>query len=99
MNAPLKAVPDTEKPAVKRDVELESMMRRMARDARQAARVLALAPPAQKNRALVAMAAAIRRSRQAILAGNAEDQAEARRAGATPAFLDRLALTAARIEE
>jgi glutamate-5-semialdehyde dehydrogenase len=98
MNAPLKAVPDTEKPAVKRDVELESMMRRMARDARQAARVLALAPPAQKNRALVAMAAAIRRSRQAILAGNAEDQAEARRAGATPAFLDRLALTAARIE-
>jgi glutamate-5-semialdehyde dehydrogenase len=41
---------------------------------------------------------AARRSRAAILAANAEDVIEAKAAGATPAFLDRLTLTAQRIE-
>jgi glutamate-5-semialdehyde dehydrogenase len=67
-------------------------MREIGRQARGAARVLALAPTAQKNRALAAMAEAIRGSRAKILAANAEDQAEAKSAGATPAFLDRLSL-------
>jgi glutamate-5-semialdehyde dehydrogenase len=84
MNAPLKAVEASGK--------LEATMREIGRQARGAARVLALAPTAQKNRALAAMAEAIRGSRAKILAANAEDQAEAKSAGATPAFLDRLSL-------
>ena len=50
----------------------------LAARARAAAHVLALAPPAQKNRALAAMARAIRANSAAILAANAEDVAEAR---------------------
>jgi len=68
------------------------MMGTMGRQARAAARVLALAEPARKNAALAAMAAAIRAHQAAILAANAEDLAEARSSGATPAFLDRLKL-------
>src|ERR1700749_4103321 len=90
MNAPLKAVPGSGK--------LEAPMREIGRDARKAARALALAPAAQKNRALAAMAKAIRNAAPRILAANAEDRAEAKSAGATPAFLDRLSLDAERIE-
>src|SRR6202040_2794640 len=91
MNAPLKAIdgPGTAK--------LEATMRDIGRDARRAARALALAPAAQKNRALAAMAKAIRGSQAAILAANREDLAAAKAAGATAAFLDRLTLDAARI--
>ena len=90
MNAPLAAVGNSG--------ALEATMHEIGRAARQAARALALAPAARKNRALAAMAAAIRRSRPAILAANAEDVAEAKSAGATAAFLDRLTLDGARIE-
>ncbi len=79
MNAPLKAVAGPGK----LDTKLDALMRGIAQDARAAARVLALASPAQKNRALAAMAKAMRRSRNAILAANAEDQAEAKSGGAT----------------
>jgi glutamate-5-semialdehyde dehydrogenase len=90
MNAPLKAVASAG--------QLETTMRDIGREARKAAHILALAPAARKNRALGAMAKAIRRARSAILAANAEDVAEAKSAGATAALLDRLALSAARIE-
>jgi len=90
MNAPLKAVGSSG--------TLAATMRDIGRDARAAARVLALAPTSQKNRALAAMAKAIRGSRAAILAANAEDLAEAKSAHATVAFLDRLTLDAERIE-
>jgi glutamate-5-semialdehyde dehydrogenase len=90
MNAPLKALAG--------DAKLDVLMREIAHRAREAARVLALAPTAQKNRALAAMAKAVRRSRNNILAANAEDIAEAKSGGATPAFLDRLSLNAARVE-
>jgi glutamate-5-semialdehyde dehydrogenase len=73
-------------------------MSAIGREARAAAQVLALASAAQKNRALAAMAAAIRASRAAILAANAEDVAEAKSGGASPAFLERLALTSRAIE-
>jgi glutamate-5-semialdehyde dehydrogenase len=89
MNAPLKAIESTDK--------LEATMREIGRAARRAARTLALAPAAQKNEALAAMAKAIRRAQPAILAANAEDVAEAKSAGATPAFLDRLTLDAERV--
>jgi len=94
MNAPLKAVASSGK----REANLATTMRDIGREARTAARALALAPPAQKNRALAAMAKTIRNSRAAILAANADDRAEAKSGGATPAFLDRLALDAERIE-
>jgi glutamate-5-semialdehyde dehydrogenase len=67
-------------------------MREIGRRAKAAARTLALASAAQKNQALAAMAQAIRAGEAQILAANAEDLAEAKREGATPAFLDRLAL-------
>jgi len=94
MNAPLKAVGGR----ARLEADLAATMREIGRDARNAARVLALAPTAQKKRALAAMAKAIRGSRATILAANADDQAEAKAGGATPAFLDRLALDAERIE-
>jgi glutamate-5-semialdehyde dehydrogenase len=90
MNVPLKAVESADK--------LEATMRNIGREARKAAHILALAPAAQKNRALAAMAEAVRRARSAILAANVEDLTAAKSAGATAAFLDRLALTAERIE-
>src|ERR1700691_5741377 len=90
MNAPLKAVDSPGK--------LDAAMRDIGRQARKAARTLALAPAAQKNRALQAMAGALRGARAAILAANGEDLAEAKSAGETPAILDRLALDPARIE-
>jgi len=78
--------------------KLEATLREIGRQARAAAHVVAQAPAAQKNRALAAMATAIRRARPAILAANAEDVAEAKATGATAAFLDRLTLNAGRIE-
>jgi glutamate-5-semialdehyde dehydrogenase len=94
MNAPLKAVGASRK----LDDGLAATMHELGRAARQASRALALAPTAQKNRALAAMAKAIRLTRGQILAANAEDQAKARSGGATPAFLDRLSLNAERVE-
>jgi glutamate-5-semialdehyde dehydrogenase len=90
MNAPLKAVPGAG--------SLQDRMRAIGSEARAAARVLALAGAAQKNRALAAMAKSVRASRAAILAANAEDVAEAKASGASPAFLDRLTLSTAAIE-
>jgi glutamate-5-semialdehyde dehydrogenase len=80
-----------------RNADLAATMRQLGRDARAAARALALAPAAQKNRALAAMAKAIRAAGPAILAANAQDRHDAKSAGATPAFLDRLALDPRRI--
>ena len=90
MNAPLKAVGGTE--------NLDAVMREIGRDARRAARTLALASASQKNKALAAMAEAIRSSKPNILAANAEDIADAAAAKANPAFMDRLTLNADRIE-
>jgi len=90
MNAPLAAIAAPG--------NLAAVMGEIGRDARSAARALALAPAAQKNAALVGMAKAIRHARSAILDANAEDVAEAKAAGATAAFLDRLTLNADRVE-
>lgn len=90
MTAPLKSIEGSG--------DIAAVMGEIGRRARAAARVLALAPGQQKNRALGLMAAAIRSQVSSILAANAEDVAEARSAGVTGAFLDRLALDAARTE-
>jgi glutamate-5-semialdehyde dehydrogenase len=78
--------------------DITAAMGEIGRRARTAARALALAPEGQKNRALGAMATAIRTQIPLVLAANAEDVAEARAAGVTGAFLDRLALDPARVE-
>jgi glutamate-5-semialdehyde dehydrogenase len=68
-------------------------MNRLGQAARQASRVLARASSAQKNRALLAAAAALDAARAELDAANAQDLADARRHGLAPAMLDRLALT------
>jgi glutamate-5-semialdehyde dehydrogenase len=84
--------------AIDGNADLPALMNDLASHARAAARVLSLAPSEQKNRALKAMERAIRANAQAILAANAEDVGEARAGGATAAFIDRLALTQARVD-
>ena len=73
-------------------------MNAIGRDAKAAARVLAIAPTEQKNRALTAMAAAIRSGKSEILSANAEDMTDGKAAGLTGSFLDRLELNDKRIE-
>ncbi len=77
--------------------DLAALMDALGRRARAASRVIALAPTSQRNDALVAMAAALRARQAPILAANALDLAEARAAGQTPAFIDRLLLDPARL--
>ncbi len=88
VTAPLKTVEGS---------DIAAQMHAIGRQAKSAARVLALAGTTQKDAALAAMAQAIRRSKTDILAANAQDLAEAKTAGATAAFLDRLALDDPRI--
>jgi len=90
MTASLKAIDGTD--------DLAALMTDMGRRAKAAARVLALASPEQKNRALAGIAKAIRTDAAAIIAANAEDLIEARANGATSAFIDRLALDPKRVE-
>jgi glutamate-5-semialdehyde dehydrogenase len=87
---PLKAVENTG--------DLAAVMGAIGRRARTAARILALASGAQKDAALAAMAKAIRNNSRAILASNADDIADARASSVSAAFIDRLTLTAERVE-
>ena len=89
MSAPLKALDGTP--------DLTALMTDLGVGERRAARVLALAASEQKDAALSAMAATIRANAKEILAANAEDVAEAKAGGMSSAFVDRLALTEARI--
>src|SRR6266540_954767 len=89
MTAPLKTIEGR---------DIAEAMREIGARAKTAARTLALAPSAQKDAALAAMANAIRARTKPILAANADDLAYARAAGATEAFADRLALDEKRIE-
>jgi glutamate-5-semialdehyde dehydrogenase len=90
MSAPLKSVEGTG--------DIAAAMAEIGRSARAAARLLALAPAAQKDKALQAMAGAVRAQSARILAANAEDVAEAKASGMTPASLDRLTLNTDRVE-
>ncbi len=70
----------------------------LGRSARAAARELARAGTETKNKALLAMAAAIRRDAARLTEANAQDLASARQSGKDAAFIDRLTLSAAGIE-
>ncbi|MFI5361736.1 MAG: glutamate-5-semialdehyde dehydrogenase [Elusimicrobiota bacterium] len=70
----------------------------LAREAKEASRVLAKASTAAKNKALRAMAKALRRRAKPILAANTKEVAAAKAAGRSAAFVDRLTLDAPRVE-
>ncbi|WP_122709982.1 glutamate-5-semialdehyde dehydrogenase [Pseudomonas viridiflava] len=73
-------------------------MTRLGRAAREASRVIGRASTAQKNRALLATAAALDEARAELSAANALDLANGQASGLEPAMLERLALTPARID-
>lgn len=70
-----------------------------ARAARAAARTLALCPTRTKNEALLQMARGLEEKAAALLEANRSDLERARARAFSRAFLDRLTLTEARIEE
>ncbi|WP_428825761.1 glutamate-5-semialdehyde dehydrogenase [Azonexus sp. IMCC34842] len=74
-------------------MDIKDYMQDIGRRARTASRRLAGATTAEKNAALLHLAAAIRRDKAALIAANALDLGAARAAGLEPAMLDRLALS------
>ena len=70
----------------------------LCENAAEASRTLALADTMQKNNALKAIAAFIRRNAQEIMDANARDLEKAQENGVASTMLDRLKLTQARIE-
>jgi len=80
-------------------LDVVDYMRSVGRRARAAARIVAKADTATKDRALAAIAAALRRDVPAILAANARDVERARANGQDPAFVDRLTLTPKSVED
>jgi len=89
MTASLKELPDA---------GLAQTMHDMGIAARAAARELASLSPGHKSEALQAIAAELRNGSSEISSANARDIAAARTQGATPAFIDRLALSSKAIE-
>ena len=77
---------------------LEAYVNEQGRRAKEAARILATVPTERKNAALRAMARALREGTNAILEANAGDLEAGRKAGMTPALLERLMLNDARVE-
>jgi glutamate-5-semialdehyde dehydrogenase len=74
------------------------LMLTLGQAARAAAKALALAPAEQKNEALMAMAAKIRRSAADILSENRRDLEAAKAKDLKGSFIDRLTLNEARLE-
>jgi glutamate-5-semialdehyde dehydrogenase len=75
-------------------MDVQTYIHGVGRRARAAARVIAKADTATKNRALKEMAAAIERDSQRLLEANARDVEEARKRKLDSAMIDRLTLTA-----
>jgi glutamate-5-semialdehyde dehydrogenase len=83
---------------VDQKLDVKKYVRDLGAAARVAARELARASTDAKNRALEATAAAIRKQSAAILRANADDIAQAGKAGRDAAFVDRLTLTPQLVE-
>ena len=73
--------------------DIKIYMQSVGREARIASHLMARAETATKNQALTAMAAAIKRDEEKLLAANARDLEKARAKGLEAALIDRLALT------
>ncbi len=78
-------------------VDSKAYIERLGHDARSAARALAVATTAQKNRALELAADALEANSAALLDANAIDLASVAGKGKTDAFIDRLKLDSKRI--
>ena len=79
-------------------MDVQTYMQNVGRQARAAARVVARADTAAKNRALIATAEAIQRDAGVLIAANARDVERARANGLDPAMIDRLTLTAKTVD-
>jgi glutamate-5-semialdehyde dehydrogenase len=77
---------------------LHEEMIAMGERAREASRTLALMETEKKNAVLRSMAEGIERHRGEIAEANARDVADAERGGVSPAMIDRLLLTVARMD-
>jgi len=75
------------------ELDLKQYMERVGQQARAASRAMARASTADKNRALLTIAAAIRRDAARLKAVNARDVERARANGQDAAFIDRLTLS------
>ena len=75
-------------------MDIKQYMKQVGQQARAASRAMARADTNAKNKALLAMAAAIERDAAKLLVANAQDMAHAKDAGLDAALLDRLQLTA-----
>jgi glutamate-5-semialdehyde dehydrogenase len=84
---------------VDQKLDVKAYLRGLGQAARAAARVLARAEPATKNRALAAMAAEIRARQGELLAANRADVEQAKKDGRDAAFVDRLTLTPKLVEQ
>jgi glutamate-5-semialdehyde dehydrogenase len=80
-------------------MDVNEYMQSLGQQARTAARAIARAESGQKNKALLAIAAAIESRRPELLAANALDMQNGTNGGLDAALLDRLELTAARIDD
>ncbi|MCX7628039.1 MAG: glutamate-5-semialdehyde dehydrogenase [Methylophilaceae bacterium] len=74
-------------------MDIKHYMQQIGQDARAASRLMAKADTNTKNRALLSIAAAIRRDREKLLAANRQDLEAAKAAGMEAALLDRLTLS------
>ena len=79
-------------------MNVSEYMSKLGQQARDASRVLANCETAQKNNALVAMADAINQGRAVLKQANQQDLDAGALKGLSPAMLDRLELTDARID-
>jgi glutamate-5-semialdehyde dehydrogenase len=80
-------------------MDVRAHVQQLGRQARAASRVLARADTAAKNRALEAMARAIRKDSARILEANRLDVGQAKAQGRDGAFVDRLTLTPKLVEQ
>ncbi|MDG1997438.1 MAG: glutamate-5-semialdehyde dehydrogenase [Emcibacteraceae bacterium] len=78
--------------------EIKNLMQQIGKQAKSAAKILALATSEQKNNALAAAAKAVRAAKDDIIAANHKDMEIAKGRGLTGAMLDRLLLDKDRIE-
>ncbi|MDH5479446.1 MAG: glutamate-5-semialdehyde dehydrogenase [Nitrosomonas sp.] len=76
------------------NTEIKSYMQSVGLEARAASRLVAKANTATKNQALIAMANALKRDEQKLLAANAKDLENAQEKGLEDALIDRLTLSA-----
>ena len=82
-----------------RSVDVRQYVQELGRAARAASHELARADTGTKNRALAAMAAEIRKGAASLLEANRADVEQAKSDGRDAAFVDRLTLTPASVEQ